>query len=1459
MCKHFVILVLLLVAGLGSSAVSAAPPTFAVTFSPATISPGGFSTMTYTIDNSAENTPVESLVFTNVLPTGVTIAISKPSQLRCNRFVVATVGSGSVSFSGELEANSICTVQVNVTSNSPGAVVNTTSVLATVDGTVNAASATLTVDGSTGAVSSMAFSPAMMRPGEVSRLTYTLTRLGTGLATFQVQNILPLGMTIAQFPNAEIVSCTSNNLNLVPGADFVFFSVSVSMGDVCTVSVNVTTSRIGTYFNEAGLGSADVIAELRVTNNFAHAIFPTSSTPGSSVPLTFTINNFDRINAATDITFTNNLNATLAGLEATVLPADDFCGSGSTLTGSTTLTLANANLAAEASCTFEVTVLIPATAAHGLYTNTSSIINLTLASATTKPAITNSLYINKAPIVTATYLDSPTSAGQDVTQRFVITNIDRPAVSAISFIADSNAQLGSLLVKTLPANGTCGGDSSFVTFNDNNVPQIGVDNASLAAGDECTFDVVLTVPADVGPGSYAFTTGNIRAVVLATTVYGVAATDNLIVVAAPALRMSFAADTLAPGTTTTVEFTLINSESATSDATSVGFTVDLDAALSGMVSTTTAQNDICGFGSRFSGTSTLTLSGALLSPGTSCTFSVTVQIPSTAPQGPVTVVSSVVSASTSGLAVTHAASSRRVIVTGLSMSKAFLSNPTLPGLTNTIRYTITNAASVPAATGIGFTDSLGSVLTDLAATELPTNGFCGTGSTLTGSTTLVLANANLAAGTSCTFDVVVLVPTSANSNNYASPTSNISATVAGLNTSSFGASGLLIVEELTLLLTTAVANPTAANPIPVNVYFSRAVINFEIADLVVENGSASNFAGMGNAYSVDITPSASGAVLVDVLGSVANDAVYPTVVNPAASQLSITYDATLVSLVDRPNTLPTANAGVNQTVASGATVTLDGSASNDLEGAVSYSWVQSSGSAVTLSGATVANPTFSAALGDAVLEFTLTVTDVDGATATDSVTVTLTNIAPLITIEGSMTFTLNVGEVFSDPGALAFDNEDGDLSSIVITISDVDNTIAGNYQVEYRVTDSGGLTSTVTRTVTVIQPLSSGAIRFAAGQVIELPVIGTALTAPNGDALLVPATATAASINVTVVMPGASGFMTVWPCGVARPFVSNLNYIAGDIVPNGVIAPIGSNGKVCFYSLSDTDLVVDVAGWFEGDAFVGATPFRLRDTRETSRVTPAEVLVLQVADIAASTADGAATVIPASVGAVALNVTVVNPDSAGFVTVYACGTRPLASSVNYTAGQIVPNGVIAPVSANGEVCIYSLVPTDVVVDLSGWFPGEAFTAATPLRLVDTRDGTGGQQGKLTPAGQLTVSVHGQTLSVADNSAQVPLFATAAALNVTIVNPEGSGFATVWPCSAARPLASNLNFVSGQVVANNVIAPIGDQGNVCFYTSTPSDIIVDIAGYFSGDAVNQFVGSTPKRYIDTRSGLGPAPN
>jgi hypothetical protein len=72
---------------------------------------------------------------------------------------------------------------------------------------------------------------------------------------------------------------------------------------------------------------------------------------------------------------------------------------------------------------------------------------------------------------------------------------------------------------------------------------------------------------------------------------------------------------------------------------------------------------------------------------------------------------------------------------------------------------------------------------------------------------------------------------------------------------------------------------------------------------------------------------------------------------------------------------------------------------------------------------------------------------------------------------------------------------------------------------------------------------------------------------------------------------------------------------------------------------------------------------------------------------------------------VALNVTVVDGltnDFGGYVTVYPCGTKPEASNLNFTSGQIVPNAVIAPVSADGKVCIYVYGQAHILVDVSGY-------------------------------------------------------------------------------------------------------------------------------------------------------------
>src|SRR5690606_31005867 len=79
--------------------------------------------------------------------------------------------------------------------------------------------------------------------------------------------------------------------------------------------------------------------------------------------------------------------------------------------------------------------------------------------------------------------------------------------------------------------------------------------------------------------------------------------------------------------------------------------------------------------------------------------------------------------------------------------------------------------------------------------------------------------------------------------------------------------------------------------------------------------------------------------------------------------------------------------------------------------------------------------------------------------------------------------------------------------------------------------------------------------------------------------------------------------------------------------------------------------------------------------------------------------------VPASgVSAVSLNVTVTGAEAAGHATVWPCGSpRPTASNVNYVRGATEPNAVLAKVDATGEVCVFSLAPAHVVIDVNGWF------------------------------------------------------------------------------------------------------------------------------------------------------------
>ncbi|MGH7666062.1 MAG: G1 family glutamic endopeptidase [Candidatus Dormibacteria bacterium] len=147
--------------------------------------------------------------------------------------------------------------------------------------------------------------------------------------------------------------------------------------------------------------------------------------------------------------------------------------------------------------------------------------------------------------------------------------------------------------------------------------------------------------------------------------------------------------------------------------------------------------------------------------------------------------------------------------------------------------------------------------------------------------------------------------------------------------------------------------------------------------------------------------------------------------------------------------------------------------------------------------------------------------------------------------------------------------------------------------------------------------------------------------------------------------------------------------------------------------------------------------------------------------------------------------------------------------------------------------------------------GDAYTAVTPFRLVDTRAGSGyyGQGQKLGPGVTFTFPVAGED--------DVPDTVTAAALNVTVTDTTTASFLSVYPAGTATPVASNLNWLrAGENVPNLVIVPVGTGGAVTAYNQLgDTDVVVDLEGYFAPESgassVGSYVALTPDRICDTR--------
>lgn len=417
-----------------------------------------------------------------------------------------------------------------------------------------------------------------------------------------------------------------------------------------------------------------------------------------------------------------------------------------------------------------------------------------------------------------------------------------------------------------------------------------------------------------------------------------------------------------------------------------------------------------------------------------------------------------------------------------------------------------------------------------------------------------------------------------------------------------------------------------------------------------------------------------------------------------------------------------------------------------------------------------------------------------------------------VAVSPAPTYAISAGKL---PAGLTLDPSTGRISgtptapgpyAFTVTIANS----AGSVDVELRGTinppDGGFAGLTPTRVVD-----TRSAAMLPAGSVYELDVRGTAG---------VPADATALALNVTVTDPSAIGYVTVYPCGDARPDASNLNFQPGETTSNAVIATIGAEGKVCVYTTSTLHLVVDVNGAYSPTMGFGQlhplTPTRLYDSRQGATLLAADsVTRISILGQAA---------VPADATAAVLNVTATQPAGPGYLTVYPCGVeRPEASNVNFGAGETVPNSVTAAIGSGGEVCVYASAATHLVVDLDGAYAPSAaghFGSVTPQRVLDTRGG------ELPAVGAV------QVIDL-DAVAGLPADVVAVVLNVTIDAPSASGFSTVFPCAAGLPLASNLNFVAGQTVPNAVVTAVDADHDVCIYTNASAHVIADLNAIYTG--------------------------
>lgn len=419
----------------------------------------------------------------------------------------------------------------------------------------------------------------------------------------------------------------------------------------------------------------------------------------------------------------------------------------------------------------------------------------------------------------------------------------------------------------------------------------------------------------------------------------------------------------------------------------------------------------------------------------------------------------------------------------------------------------------------------------------------------------------------------------------------------------------------------------------------------------------------------------------------------------------------------------------------------------------------------------------------------------------------------------------------------------------------------------YATVPGGACLTTTVATARLVVDIDGWVMDTGGASYVDTPftfattIVGPVTAQPiDFSTLGVPADAAGVAVWLDAIS-STSGFATVYPCNQPRPVTSNAIWTA-DQPTTGLVAGVATVGsQLCMFISDGASIDVSVDGYYRvgsvptstsapqvrfaqenAPGFVATTPVRMFDTRTAGiPIIGGQSYRLDLSPY-----------VPFDASAVVMNVTATQPAAAGFVTVYPCdGVRPETSSLNFVAGQTVPNLVTVDAGASLQVCFFASVSTHLLADLSGYYlfgGGDGFAPSPPVRMLDTRGMASQIIGPAKVAGHSTFDF--------DVSSFVPADATAVVFNLTATDVVGPGFVTVYPCGQLLPTASNLNVLPDQTVPNLVTVALSPSKHVCLFTTSNLNLIADLAGWYSPSATSGFVAIQPTRWVDTRADFSP---